>query len=172
MQSDVVCNKCGNVSRTIEKLRDISLDIPSPQPAGSKKSKTQFLKKDLVHISDCLKKFTKKEQLGITAKIHCKECGKNQESTKQLTISQLPFVTCFHLKRFEHQLNGTRNKIQTLVTFPKTLDMKPFISSKRNIEKDRKRKFQKNATDYTYTLFAVVNHQGTLQSGHYTCFIK
>ena len=30
--------------------------------------------------------------------------------------------------------------------------MKPFISSKRNIEKDRKRKFQKNATDYTYTV--------------------
>ena len=52
-----------------------------------------------------------------------RQCGKNQESTKQLTISQLPYVTCFHLKRFEHQLNGTRNKIQTLVTFPENLVM-------------------------------------------------
>ena len=28
--------------------------------------------------------------------------------------------------------------------------MKPFVSSNRNIEKDRKRKFPKNTNDYTY----------------------
>ena len=28
--------------------------------------------------------------------------------------------------------------------------MKPFVSSNRNIEKDRKRKFPRNTNDYTY----------------------
>jgi len=173
MQSDVICNKCGNISRTIDPLRDIPLDIPASAPTHASDHPSSHHKKPYsIHLHDCLNKFTRKEELGNLSKIHCKQCGKNQESTKQLTISQLPFVTCFHLKRFEHQSNGTRNKIQTLVTFPENLDMKPFVSSNRNIEKDRKRSFPKNINDYTYKLFAVVNHQGTLQSGHYTCFVK
>ena len=114
------------------------------------------------------------------------KCKTNRESTKQLTISQLPFVTCIHLKRFEHTWTGTRNKIQTMVKFDEKIDMKSFVSSNRN-DLDRRVKFNKNSDDYTYKvrflkfenffdfffqLFAVVNHQGTLQSGHYTCFIK
>ena len=34
--------------------------------------------------------------------------------------------------------------------------MKPFVSSNRNIEKDRKRKFPKNTNDYTYKVY--LNH--------------
>ena len=58
-----------------------------------------------------------------------------------------------------------------MVRFTEKIDMKPFVSSNRN-ELDKTTKFNKNTDDYTYKLFAVVNHQGTLQSGHYTCFIK
>ena len=76
MQSNVVCNQCGNISQTIDPLRDISLDIPQVAPGG------------VASLMDCLSKFTKKEQLGNASKINCKKCGKRQESSKQLTISR------------------------------------------------------------------------------------
>lgn len=155
MQSDVVCNQCGNVSQTIDPLRDISLDIPQVSAGTS--------------LTDCLSKFTKKEQLGYASKINCKKCGKRQESTKQLTISRLPIVACLHLKRFEQSATGSRSKVATPVSFPKTLDMGPFMSSARNTL------ISPEFTDsdhYKYELFAVVNHMGNLQSGHYTSFIR
>jgi len=167
MQSDVVCNKCGNVSRTIDPLRDISLDIPNdhrPHPSQPKRQKTE----SKTNLMDCLRKFTRKEQLGNHSKINCLKCGKQQESSKQLTMSKLPVVACFHLKRFEHTATGTRNKITTQVSFPYQLDMKPFMASTRN----RSGEGKGESEEYKYELFAVVNHLGTLQSGHYTCFIR
>jgi ubiquitin carboxyl-terminal hydrolase 22/27/51 len=73
MQSDVVCNKCGNISRTIDPLRDISLDIPAyevavGQPPAPKKAKIHRK----VNLKDCLQKFTRKEQLGNHSKINCR----------------------------------------------------------------------------------------------------
>lgn len=154
MQSNVVCNQCGNISQTIDPLRDISLDIPQVPSAS---------------LMDCLSKFTKKEQLGNASKINCKKCGKRQESSKQLTISRLPVVACLHLKRFEQTATGSRSKVTTPVSFPKTLDMGPFMSSARNTSLSPE--FCDSA-HYKYELFAVVNHMGNLQSGHYTSFIR
>ena len=49
-------------------------------------------------LSDCLKRFTRAEHLGSYAKIRCSQCAVHRESTKQLTMKQLPIVCCFHLK--------------------------------------------------------------------------
>ena len=123
-------------------------------------------------------------------------------------MSRLPVVACFHLKRFEHTINGTRNKITTQVSFPYLLDMKPFMASTRNRSNEpakdnndykyevrkyivRISHFQNSPLQYAryidkileglvsrfklihiFQLFAVVNHLGTLQSGHYTCYIR
>lgn len=35
-------------------------------------------------------------------------------------------VVCFHLKRFEHELQAF--KIDSIVRFPETLDMKPYLA--------------------------------------------
>jgi hypothetical protein len=41
-------------------------------------------------------------------------------------MSELPMVVCFHLKRFEHELQAF--KIDSIVRFPETLDMKPYLA--------------------------------------------
>lgn len=92
LQSDVVCQSCKNVSTTIDPFWDISLDIgEDEQGTGSPRT-----------LTDCLQRFTRAEHLGPEAKIECSTCATYQESTKQFTMSTLPIVASFHLKRFEH----------------------------------------------------------------------
>ncbi|XP_045566025.1 ubiquitin carboxyl-terminal hydrolase 22 isoform X2 [Salmo salar] len=123
-------------------------------------------------LTDCLRRFTRPEHLGSGAKIKCSGCHSYQESTKQLTMKKLPIVACFHLKRFEHSAK-LRRKIITYVSFPLELDMTPFMaSSKENRINGQYQQSVDVFNDNKYSLFAVVNHQGTLESGHYTTFIR
>ena len=61
-------------------------------------------------LSDCLKRFTRAEHLGSYAKIRCSQCAVHRESTKQLTMKQLPIVCCFHLK--VNTLNAANADVQ------------------------------------------------------------
>ena len=99
----------------------------------------------------------------------CSHCDRNQESTKQLTLQKLPVVASFHLKRFEHS-SRLHKKITTRVDFPEIIDMSPFITGSRNTRKgDGKDLAEPNNK---YVLFAVINHIGTLDAGHYTSYIR
>lgn len=124
LQSDVVCQSCQNVSTTIDPFWDISLDLPT----FSGKNNVQTAP---ISLHDCLRRFTKPEHLGSSAKIKCSTCKAYQESTKQLTMKKLPIVASFHLKRFEHSTR-LHKKISTRVAFPEHLDMTPFVSHQRN----------------------------------------
>ncbi|XP_052613226.1 ubiquitin carboxyl-terminal hydrolase 22 isoform X2 [Peromyscus californicus insignis] len=117
--------------------------------------------------------FTRPEHLGSSAKIKCSGCHSYQESTKQLTMKKLPIVACFHLKRFEHSAK-LRRKITTYVSFPLELDMTPFMASSKEsrMNGQYQQPLDSLNNDNKYSLFAVVNHQGTLESGHYTSFIR
>lgn len=161
LQSDVVCQSCKNVSTTIDPFWDISLDLPNvvnqPQPLS---------------LHDCLERFTKPEHLGSAAKIKCSICKSYQESTKQLTMKKLPLVASFHLKRFEHSTR-LHKKITTRVNFPEFLDMSPFVSHIRNNESSTSSEnYESPVRNNVYTLFAVINHVGNMEAGHYTSFIR
>lgn len=151
LQSDVVCQSCKGVSTTIDPFWDISLDLGEVQQ-GWGPPKT---------LLDCLERFTQAEHLGSNAKIKCSSCQTYQESTKQLTMRSLPIVASFHLKRFEHS-SLVEKKISTFIAFPSELDMAPFMSTKRS----------DSSGDYRYSLYAVINHVGSLDAGHYTAYVK
>ncbi|KAM5221423.1 ubiquitin carboxyl-terminal hydrolase 51 [Ctenodactylus gundi] len=180
LQSDVTCQACHSVSTTIDPCWDISLDLPGscatfnsqiPEKAGSTVSRNNHVP-GIPSLTDCLQWFTRPEHLGSSAKIKCSSCQSYQESTKQLTVKKLPIVACFHLKRFEH-VGKQRQKINTFISFPLELDMTPFLAS----TKESRMKEGQSPTDSVpnenkYSLFAVINHHGTLESGHYTSFIR
>ncbi|XP_037009655.2 ubiquitin carboxyl-terminal hydrolase 51 [Artibeus jamaicensis] len=180
LQSDVTCQACHSVSTTIDPCWDISLDLPgscatfssqSPERADSTVSRNDHIP-GIPSLTDCLQWFTRPEHLGSGAKIKCSSCQSYQESTKQLTMKKLPIVACFHLKRFEH-LGKQRRKINTFISFPLELDMTPFLSStKESRMKDGQPPTDCVPNENKYSLFAVINHHGTLESGHYTSFIR
>ncbi|CAC5394424.1 USP22_27_51 [Mytilus coruscus] len=184
LQSDVTCQQCKNVSTTIDPIWDISLDLGPgpPQSNGTTNSSPSSGYSNSpgtyepTSLLDCLKRFTKPEHLGSSAKIKCSTCHSYQESTKQLTMKKQPVVACFHLKRFEHS-TGYHKKISTFVSFPDELDMTPFMSSSRDnkngyINQIVQESAKSLSCDNKYSLFAVVNHMGTIECGHYTCYIR
>lgn len=173
LQSDVTCQRCHNVSTTIDPFWDISLDLGPPESDHGGNSE-RF--EELTSLTNCLKRFTRPEHLGSLAKIKCSRCLSYEESTKQLTMKKLPLVACFHLKRFEHS-TGYHKKISTFVSFPEDLDMTPFMSSSHthniaNGESVIRESASSLSSENKYSLYSVVNHRGTADSGHYTCFIR
>ncbi|TSK87591.1 Ubiquitin carboxyl-terminal hydrolase 22 [Bagarius yarrelli] len=181
LQSDVTCQVCHGVSTTIDPFWDISLDLPGSStpfwplsPGGdSAVVNGEGHMTGSTTLTDCLRRFTRPEHLGSSAKIKCGGCHSYQESTKQLTMKKLPVVACFHLKRFEHSAK-LRRKITTYVSFPLELDMTPFMASSKEsrVNGQYQQSLDVLNNDNKYSLFAVVNHQGTLESGHYTSFIR
>ncbi|XP_076824336.1 ubiquitin carboxyl-terminal hydrolase 22-like isoform X2 [Clavelina lepadiformis] len=188
-QSDVTCQRCGGVSTTIDPFWDISLDLPgsmsspwhcmSPTQTSAPGMVSQVSGGNQINgseqrpmsLKDCLNRFTRPEHLGSAAKIKCSRCHSYQESTKQLTLNKLPIVCCFHLKRFEHT-NKARRKIPTYISFPMDLDLSPFMASRRSVNTRDETSFDEALRENKYSLFAVVNHLGSLQSGHYSVYVR
>ncbi|KAF9574972.1 hypothetical protein EC968_004732 [Mortierella alpina] len=149
-------------------------------------------------LADCLDRYTHPEKLG-TNEYNCSKCGKTgQEATKQLSMKVIPPVLSFQLKRFEHSMGAS--KIETKIKFPAQLDMTQYTTSARKLKKSKLAALQKlnggsseggspstpsstSSTSsasssvepiptYVYNLFAVINHQGKMDTGHYTAFAK
>lgn len=146
-------------------------------------------------LEECLRNFVKPENLDANSKIKCDNCGTYEESVKQLTLKKLPIVACFHLKRFEHTLSARRQKIRDPIKYPEFIDLTPYTTAFRDSYQQQKYSIRKqnnfiqNNTNQIlntkngsfrhlaqlankYTLIAVVNHNGTTESGHYSCYIR
>jgi len=103
-----------------------------------------------ITLDDCLKLFTKSEEL---RDIQCEKCKKKTLFKKTLEIERLPKYLVLVLKRFKYILTNLI-KINNIIKFPlEDLPLQNYVS-------------QKNI-DYKYNLFGVINHSGTLEGGHY-----
>ncbi|XP_061682858.1 ubiquitin carboxyl-terminal hydrolase 16 [Syngnathoides biaculeatus] len=130
-------------------------------------------------VESCLFHFTEEETLSENNSLLCVTCTKRQASkdksagskknvytdaSKQMLISSPPPVLTLHLKRF--QQNGySICKVNRHVPFPLMLDLAPFcaLKSKNVAEGERQ---------ILYSLYGIVEHSGTMRSGHYTAFVK
>lgn len=119
-------------------------------------------------LVECLERYTRAERLGAN-QYSCSKCGNTfQEATKQLSMLKLPPVLCFQLKRFEHLASA--QKIESSISFPLALDMLPYTTSSKR--RGVSTPAGETASSYLYDLFAVVNHEGQMNTGHYTNFCK
>lgn len=101
-------------------------------------------------IDDCLKLFTKKEEI---KDIQCEKCQKKTLFMKTLEIERLPKYLVLVLKRFKYILTNII-KIQNIIKFPlENLPLQNYVS-------------QKNI-NYQYNLYGIINHYGQPEDGHY-----
>lgn len=145
-------------------------------------------------LYECLDLFTHQERLS-SAEYKCSECQKSPGmtpagshriagATKQVSLKKLPKVLSLQLKRFDHRqahffnndgstnsnINGQDNagaKLDLMIRFPLDLDVTCYTTAEIN-----KTRGTKSLPECMYTLFAVIVHEGTLHSGHYTCFVR
>ncbi|KAJ3302263.1 hypothetical protein HDV03_005202 [Kappamyces sp. JEL0829] len=171
LQSDVTCTSCNFVSQTLDPILDLSLEIKNV----SKKKNHE------ISLGDCLEDFTQPEKL---AAYTCKKCNMAREATKQLSIKTLPPVLSIQLKRFEHNEKSS-SKIESFVKISSTLDMTPLttrsVRMKTILQQSSKAKSPRNipfdsvvdgVPSYKYSLFAVINHEGKLDTGHYKAYCR
>nr|XP_037868069.1 ubiquitin carboxyl-terminal hydrolase 8 isoform X3 [Bombyx mori] len=146
IKSTVRCTVCSKQSVTYESFSNLSLELPANANRCS--------------LSDCLKLYLSGETIPGW---NCPNCKDKRDAVKKLDISKLPPVLVIHFKRFyvdpkEYQANAYRKK-QTYIDFPlEGLDMRQVAPACPGAA--------------AYELYAVSNHYGSMEGGHYTAYCK
>ncbi|XP_022982089.1 ubiquitin carboxyl-terminal hydrolase 18-like [Cucurbita maxima] len=143
LQSQVICTSCKVVSNQHESMMDLTVEIHG----------------DAASLEECLDQFTKVEWLHGDNMYKCDGCNGYVKASKRLMIKQAPNILTIALKRFQ---SGRFGKLNKKVTFPETLDLRPYMSETGD------------CTD-VYRLYAVIVHVDMLNAsffGHYICYIK
>ncbi|GAA6084089.1 ubiquitin carboxyl-terminal hydrolase 16 isoform X2 [Tachysurus ichikawai] len=125
-------------------------------------------------VESCLQEFTQVEQLTHPNSLLCVTCSQRAshgvkkkvytEGIKQMLISSPPPVLTLHLNRFK-KVGYSLCKVNRHVQFPQVLDLGPFCSAKCKGVKE-------GQTQLLYSLYGIVEHSGTMRSGHYTAYVK
>ncbi|KAM8813140.1 ubiquitin carboxyl-terminal hydrolase 16 isoform 2-T3 [Rhynchonycteris naso] len=152
-----------------------------PETAFCTLANREAFRSDESSIQHCLYQFTRNEKLRDANKLLCEVCTRRQPSAskanlkgekkhvytnakKQMLISLAPPVLTLHLKRFQ-QAGFNLRKINKHIKFPEILDLAPFCTAKcKNVAEE--------STRVLYSLYGVVEHSGTMRSGHYTAYAK
>lgn len=127
-------------------------------------------------IASCFKGYSEEETLSGDDQWYCSKCKEHRDITKKLELYSAPKIMCIHLKRFtqkkstEHRGVGmmgmmgmARNeKNGAFVHYPvEGLDMRPHVLGIKDAP-----------NPVLYDLYAVSNHYGSLNGGHYTATCK
>ncbi|XP_035252166.1 ubiquitin carboxyl-terminal hydrolase 8-like isoform X1 [Anguilla anguilla] len=143
-KSTVQCLTCHRKSRTFETFMYLSLPLASTNRCS---------------LQDCLKLFSKEEKLTDNNRVFCRHCKALRDSAKKLEIWKVPPILLVHLKRFSYE-GRWKQKLQTSVDFPlDNLDLGQYVIGPKHSLK-------------RYHLYAVSNHYGGLDGGHYTAYCR
>ncbi|CAD8138896.1 unnamed protein product [Paramecium pentaurelia] len=159
LKSKVECKTCRYQSHKWEPFLFLNLPIKQQQQQQqqqqlSKSLGSSQLKQETVcQLTECLDQFQQEE----TIQWKCPKCQETRDCKKGIQIWKLPNILIIHLKRFEYGSKQT-GKITQKVNFPiNDLNMSPYC-------------FEQDNT--IYNLYAVAQHHGSLQYGHYISICK
>lgn len=148
LMSTLKCTVCDKQSNTFEVFMNLS--IPIPTRLGHRCT-----------LANCLDLFTDDERLSGEAAWECPSCKTKRDAIKRIRICKLPRILVIHLKRFSYE-GKWRQKLQNLVEFPLVdLSLDGYRASTVT-----------GSLDSSYDLYGVVNHNGTLEGGHYVAYCK
>lgn len=113
-------------------------------------------------LRECFDQLTKPERFDEDNKWFCEKCKQHKRAYFQLSIKELPPILIVHLKRFKKAANGTASKLMETINYPlEGLDLSECMSNP-NLEVGKQ----------NYSLFAVINHTGSANFGHYTALVR
>ncbi|CAO2632257.1 Ubiquitin carboxyl-terminal hydrolase 16 [Lemmus lemmus] len=153
-----------------------------PETAFCTLANRETFSADECSIQHCLYQFTRNEKLQDANKLLCEVCTGQQghgpkanvkgekknvytNAKKQMLVSLAPPVLTLHLKRFQQAGGYNLRKVNKHIKFPEILDLAPFCTLKcKNVAEE--------STRVLYSLYGVVEHSGTMRSGHYTAYTK
>jgi ubiquitin C-terminal hydrolase len=107
-------------------------------------------------LAGCLEAFAEEEALGKGNEWRCTACGTPVRAKKKIAIWESGKCFVVHFKRFT-----VERKIDDAIDYPLEIDLAKFVAGP-----------QGRAGPLRYRLYAVSEHHGGLNSGHYTTHAK
>ncbi|CAF2367647.1 unnamed protein product [Rotaria sp. Silwood2] len=139
-KSTTICLSCSYNSIRFDAFAIISVPIPPVRQCS---------------LDDCLDLFREFEHLTGEERYECSNCKRLSAKKRRLDIWELPKIFIVHFKRFRlQQTHYIKN--ETLIRYP--------IS---NVDFSR---WSQTPSPSKYSLVSVVNHFGSMNSGHYTSY--
>ncbi|XP_067848850.1 ubiquitin carboxyl-terminal hydrolase 16 isoform X2 [Heptranchias perlo] len=175
-------NSSATANDLLSSTKDKQVFFLDPEKAFCTLADSELLSIQDCSIGACLRQFTQIDKLIGANKLLCEECTQRQHKSgskttangdeqnvytnakKQMLISSPPPILTLHLKRFQ-QLGFNLRKINKHIHFPQVLNLAPFCALNCKTVAD-------NCTNVLYSLYGVVEHSGTMRSGHYTAYVK
>jgi ubiquitin carboxyl-terminal hydrolase 8 len=97
----------------------------------------------------------------------CPKCRKRGHTLKKFHIWRFPHILVIHLKRFERHTGKLDKKLQNYVDFPlEGLNLGNFVTAPAGSN------VPTSTSPTLFDLFAVTNHYGTMDGGHYTAYCR
>ncbi|XP_014219736.1 ubiquitin carboxyl-terminal hydrolase 8-like [Copidosoma floridanum] len=146
LRSTVQCLYCEKNSTTYETFNSLTMSLPVSNKCT---------------LDECLRKFVSGQKVSGW---NCPNCKVPREGEKKFDIAKLPHIVVIHLNRFG-DTGGWFEKKNTAVDFPLLkFDLRPYLVSDEDTIN--------NAQSSCYNLYAISNHYGTMDRGHYTAYCK
>lgn len=144
----IKCSKCHYTTFSYDPNNVLCLPIPG------EKIDTSIV----LTLYDCLEHYFGKEILVGDATWKCDGCGQKENNFKEYRMLDTPDVLIISLKRFTASFNmRSWRKNTQFIDIPMMLNIAPY-------------KIGKDKSNCNYRLFAVANHTGNLENGHYYAY--
>lgn len=133
-------------------------DLHSPENAADTATRAPVM------LSDCFAEYVRTERLAGHNVWRCPRCETQREAHKRLNLARAPEVLIVHLKRFRFTGAAVSGKVTLPVRYPlRGLDLRPYMAKDAS---------ESGEPLPVYDLFAVSNHYGSLNFGHYTAYAR
>lgn len=152
IKSTVKCRVCLKESATYDCFSNLSLELPQSNVGRCS-------------VYSCFDMYFHGEAIDAW---DCPSCKQKRDAIKKLDISKLPPVLVVHFKRFyaDPSANAYRKKT-SFVDFPlNSLEIGEYVA-----RSEKKRNVNVNKST-VYNLYAISNHYGSMESGHYTAYCR
>ncbi|XP_067203764.1 ubiquitin carboxyl-terminal hydrolase 8-like isoform X2 [Linepithema humile] len=149
LRSTITCSFCKQASTTYETFNSLTMSLSQSNRCT---------------LNDCMDKFVTGQKVSGWK---CPKCQTPRDAMKKFDFVKLAPIVVIHLNRFAES-GGWLEKRNTAVDFPFTgFNLKPYL-----VAETKKANMTNNIRNYNYTLYAMSNHFGTMDGGHYTAFCK
>ncbi|XP_051157632.1 ubiquitin carboxyl-terminal hydrolase 8 [Leptopilina boulardi] len=146
-RSTITCATCAKNSVIYETFNNLTMSLPPTKCT----------------LDECVKKYVSGQRVFGWKCPHCKV---EREATKKFDFIRLAPIVVIHLNRFGES-DGWLEKRNTQVDFPLTdFNLRPYVVNDTNTN------INTNSLGYNYSLYAMSNHYGTMEGGHYTAYCK
>ncbi|XP_071553490.1 uncharacterized protein [Temnothorax nylanderi] len=149
LRSTITCSSCKQASTTYETFNSLTMSLSQSNRCS---------------LNDCMEKFVTGQKVSGWK---CPKCQTPRDATKKFDFVKLAPIVVIHLNRFAES-GGWLEKRNTAVDFPLTgFNLKPYLVMENTIAI-----MSNNIRNYNYSLYAISNHYGTMDGGHYTAYCK